>query len=200
MVWSTVHKHGSPAARANLMDYTAERAAFSWQAARQALEGLPGGGLNIAHEAVVRHARGPHRDRVALRLLDKTGVTRNLTFGELDAQSNRFAHVLENLGVKSGATVFVLAGRTAQLYVAALGALKHRCIVCPLFAAFGPDPIRQRMLLGHGEVLVTTAELYHRKIQSIRGDLPDLRHVLVTGASSPDCLSFDVLVVAASSD
>ena len=43
----------------NLADYAAECRAFTWDAARHALDGLPGGGLNIAHEAVDRHARGP---------------------------------------------------------------------------------------------------------------------------------------------
>ena len=41
----------------NMVDYERERASFTWDAARRALDGLPGGrGLNIAHEAVVRHA------------------------------------------------------------------------------------------------------------------------------------------------
>ena len=44
----------------NLSDYAAERERFSWESARRALDGLPGGrGLNIAHEAVDRHAAGP---------------------------------------------------------------------------------------------------------------------------------------------
>ena len=43
----------------NLLDYDEERRRFSWDAARAALDGLPGGaGLNIAHEAVDRHAAG----------------------------------------------------------------------------------------------------------------------------------------------
>lgn len=36
----------------NLRDYEKTRAAFSWEAARAELAGLPGGGLNIAWEAV----------------------------------------------------------------------------------------------------------------------------------------------------
>jgi hypothetical protein len=36
----------------NLSDYEAERSRFSWSAARSELEDLPGGGLNIAHNAV----------------------------------------------------------------------------------------------------------------------------------------------------
>ena len=42
----------------NLVDYDDARRSFTWEAARAALDGLPGGGLNIAHEAVTRHATG----------------------------------------------------------------------------------------------------------------------------------------------
>ena len=42
---------------------------------RRQLDGLPGGrGLNIAHEAVDRHATGPLADRVAFRWLRRDGI------------------------------------------------------------------------------------------------------------------------------
>ena len=58
--WATIRKGAGPGGvRPNVVDYAAARAAFSWDDARRALDGLPGGrGLNIAHEAVDRHARG----------------------------------------------------------------------------------------------------------------------------------------------
>ncbi|HLK10727.1 MAG TPA: acetate--CoA ligase, partial [Candidatus Binatia bacterium] len=52
----------------NLADYAEACASFSWAAARRALDGLPGArGLNLAHEAVDRHAAGARRDHLALR-------------------------------------------------------------------------------------------------------------------------------------
>ena len=58
----------------NMPSYEEARASFSWEHARLALDGLPDGkGLNIAHEAVDRHARGPRAERVALRCLGKDG-------------------------------------------------------------------------------------------------------------------------------
>ena len=67
---------------------------FSWAAERALLDGLPGGGLNIAHEAVDRHAAGPLRDRVALRWLGRDGSVRDTTYGALAAETNRFARLL----------------------------------------------------------------------------------------------------------
>ena len=47
----------------NLGDYEQARREFSWEKARAELDGLPGElGLNIAYEAVDRHANGPRRD------------------------------------------------------------------------------------------------------------------------------------------
>ncbi len=162
----------------NLSDYEAERARFSWASARSELEDLPGGGLNIAHCAVTRHARGPLRDRVAFRFLSGDAV-RELTYGELDSASSRFANVLADLGVGRRDVVFVLAGRIPELYLAVLGSLKNGTPVSPLFAAFGPDPIATRLNLGSGTVLVTTAMLYERKVAKIRDQVPSLRHVLI---------------------
>lgn len=87
-------------------------------------EGLPDGGLNIAHEAVRRHASGPRRSRAALRLLGRRREVTELTYAELDAETNRSANVLAMLGVHSGDRVFALVGRITELYVAALETLK----------------------------------------------------------------------------
>jgi acetyl-CoA synthetase len=170
----------------NLTDYPGACAAFSWADARRQLDGLPGGaGLNIAHEAVDRHARGPRRDHVAIRWHGRHGAVRELRYGELAAESSRFANVLAGLGVARGERVFALAGRIPELYVAALGTLKHGSVFCPLFSAFGPEPIRQRLTLGDARVLVTTRALYERKVAALRDSLPGLAHVILVGEDGP---------------
>ncbi len=156
----------------NLLDYEDARAGFSWDDARAALDFLPGGGLNIAHECVDRHARGARRDQLAIRCLGRRGEVCDLSYGELANRTSTFAEVLDDLSVARGSRVFMLLGRVPELYVAVLGTLKHGSVACALFSAFGPEPIRQRMEIGQGEVLVTTHSLYRRKIASIRDALP----------------------------
>jgi acetyl-CoA synthetase len=188
--------------RPNLGDYDGARATFSWLQARQALDGLPGGrGLNIAHEAVDRHALGPRASRVALRCIDRGGDVHDVTYSELRRQTNRFANVLGALGVESGASVFLLLGRTPELYAAALGTLKHRSVLSPLFPAFGPEPIRARLALGDAKVLVTTQALYRRKVSALRESLPGLEHVLlVDGEPAPGTLALPALLAEASDE
>ncbi|MBK4737589.1 acetate--CoA ligase [Noviherbaspirillum pedocola] len=170
----------------NWTDYEAQRAGFSWDAARRTLAGLPGGGLNIAHEAVERHAAGSGRERAAFLFLGANGV-RRISYGELSRLCARFDYVLAGLGVARGERVFTLLGRQPELYVAVLGALRHGAVACPLFSAFGPEPVVTRLALGEASVLVTTESLYRRKLEKLRDRLPRLRHVLVVADPGEDC-------------
>ncbi len=185
----------------NMTDYEATCRSFSWALARAALDGLPGGhGLNIAHEAIDRHVTAGRGEHTALRLLGKDGTRHEVSYGELAKRTNRFANALGALGVARGDVVAVLCGRQLDLYVAVLGALKQRCVVSPMFSAFGPEPIRARLELGKVRVLVTTPELYVRKVAALRAGLPLLDRVIVTGgaATSPDgTAAMDELLAAA---
>jgi acetyl-CoA synthetase len=169
----------------NLGDYEACCARFSWAEARALLDGLPDGGLNIAHEAVMRHAAGARAEDTALLWLGKRGERRDYSYRALAGEVARFANVLKGLGVAPGERVFVMLGRVPELYVAVLGGLLAKTVVSPLFSAFGPEPIATRLRIGQGKVLVTSPELYERKVASIREQLTDLAHVLVAGTEAP---------------
>ncbi|MFM1997504.1 MAG: hypothetical protein RLZZ111_1891, partial [Planctomycetota bacterium] len=164
----------------NMPDYERARAEFSWAAARALLDGLPDGrGLNIAHEAVDRHAQSGRDDHVALRCIDLAGGRRDITYAELAGLTSRFANVLAGLGVAPGDRVFVLTGKIPELFVAAFGTLKARAVFAPLFAAFGPDPLAARIAIGRPRVLVTTASLHRRRVAALGEALRIIEHVLV---------------------
>jgi acetyl-CoA synthetase len=171
----------------NWDDSPEAREAFSWPAQAEELAGLPDGGLNLAYEAVDRHAQGRRRRHVALRILDRNGGHCSITYAQLSSLSNRFANVLQGLGIGAGARLFVLCERGLELYLGVLGGLKNGCVVSPMFCAFGPEPLETRLRLGEGSVLLTSETLYRRKIAGIRERLPALEHVLLydeNGATS----------------
>jgi acetyl-CoA synthetase len=204
MDWKPIKKSFSDwAVQPNLLDYEQTYQTFSWMDIWRELDELPEGrGLNIAHEAVDRHADGPRRDQLALRWLGRDGTGRDFSYADLKAQSNRFANVLRTLGVRRGERVFVLAGRIPELYLTALGTLKNVSVFCPLFSAFGPEPIYQRMHLGEAKVLVTTRRQYQQKIADLRKRLPHLQHILLTDLPEheADLLSLPKLMAGASPD
>ena len=185
----------------NLADYEQSRRDFTWALARANLSGLPGDhGLNIAYEAVDRHLATGAAERTALRLIAKNGDRRDVSYAELARRTNKFANALADQGVVRGDVVAVLCGRDLDLYVAVLGALKHRCVVAPMFSAFGPEPIRSRLQLGKVRVVVTTPDLYARKLAPMRAELPLIDRVIVTGSEStcpPDALALDAILADA---
>jgi acetyl-CoA synthetase len=164
----------------NLADYDSFLRSFHWDD-EASLNGLRDGpGLNIAHEAIDRHATGLLKDHIALRWIRKDRSVKDFTYYELHELSNRFANVLTTLGVTTGETVFTLTGRIPELYVTALGTLKKTAVFCPLFSAFGPEPVYQRLIRGDAKVLVTTLELYTNKVKALLQRLPALKCVLLT--------------------
>jgi acetyl-CoA synthetase len=168
--------------RPHLLDLDRERATFSWAQARAQLQGAADGTLNIAQQAVDRHARGARAAHVALRWRGAGGDAIDFTYADLAALSNRFANALAQIGMARGDVLFVLAPRIPQLYIAVLGALKAGVVVAPLFSAFGPEPIATRIRLGRGRALLTTRTLYARKVAPIRAQLESLQTVLLAGA------------------
>jgi acetyl-CoA synthetase len=203
MEWSPISKAPGALQRApNLEDYARTCRVFGWDQARASLSGLPGGGINIAHEAVFRHL-DERADQVAIRYLANGEQTRAVTYAELAADARRFANVLLRLGVARGERVATLMGRVPALFAAVLGTLAAGAVYCPLFAAFGPEPVKARLRLGSARVLVTTDLLYRRKVASIREELTDLEHVLVVrtpgaGDLPEGTVDLDVLLTEAS--
>jgi len=129
------------AVKPNLTDYEQEYKNFNWEEVAKQFEGLPSGGLNIAHEAIDRHANGPLSEKTALLWLGENGERRTYTFADMKKESARFANVLNSLGISKGDRVFTLSTRLPELYIAAIGILKNRSVLCPLFSQFGPEPI-----------------------------------------------------------
>jgi len=186
----------------NMPDYDTERGRFGWAAAGSALTAAGAGTLNIAQAALDRQVAAGRGAQLAVRFVARDGTREDLSYSQLLAQSNRCANALAALGARRGDTVCALLGRSAALHIGALGTLKAGMVFCPLFSAFGPEPVLTRMRLGKARVLITTAALYLRKIAPIRTRLPDLAVVLIVadrGESLPaDAVDFSEQLAMAS--
>ncbi|MER6610388.1 acetate--CoA ligase [Streptomyces sp. NPDC000927] len=196
-----IHQRPTPGFAIELQDYEQARAEFTWEEARSRLAGLPGGGLNMGYEAVDRQVAAGLGGREALRCVTAGDRVSRVSYGELARLTGRFANALTFMGVARQERVFTLLGRCPELYTTVLGTLRGARVLCPLFSAFGPEPVRQRLALGDARVLVTTEELYRRKVADNRHRLPSLEHVLLVGAVEdppPGTASFDEMLRRAS--
>ena len=195
----TIVKSRADRAEAPLSDTV--RDAFDWDVARALVDGMPGGRINIAHEALDRHVTAGRGESEALRWLGRDGARRVFTYDDLARAASRFAGVLAAHGLDHGARLYSLLGREPETWIAALGTLKAGLTFTPLFSAFGPEPIRTRMEIGAADALVTTASLYRRKIAAWRDEIPSLKLVLILGDTAPEgCVALDPAMAAAEDD
>jgi acetyl-CoA synthetase len=198
MEWEPIRKRPKDFVGANLLDYDEYTRVFSWPQARALLDGLPGGGLNIAHEAIDRHVMAGRGDKLALRWIGRDDSIRDFTYSAIGTAINRFANVLGQRGIAKGDRVFSLLGRVPELYIAALGTFKKGSVFSPLFSAFGPEPIKARMTIGEANALITTEAFYRRKVETWRKELATLKHVFLTECSaSPPPDTIDLVAAMA---
>ncbi|HII72043.1 TPA: acetate--CoA ligase [Candidatus Woesearchaeota archaeon] len=176
----------------NLKDYAQTYGSFSQEDYDKEIAFFADGKLNAAYNAVDRHVEAGLKDKTAFVWVGDDGE-KKFTYGDLSRLSNRFANVLKKIGVKKGDRVFLFLPRIPELYISFLGTMKTGAIAGTLFAAFGPEAILDRV--GHAEavVLVTSPDLKPR-VDQIRGRMPALKTVIVTGDDHPGDgeLNFDV--------
>ena len=168
------------AVNCNLHEYENFYNTFSWQDAQKEISYFFGGKVNAAYNAVDRHLHNGRRNKVALYSVDARGHLEKYTFQEIYEAANRLGNALKSLGVKRGDRVFVFLPRIFELYVSTIAIAKIGAIAGPLFSAFGPDALRDRLHNSEATIVITNTDLKD-KIDAIRRDLPELEHVIVIG-------------------
>jgi acetyl-CoA synthetase len=141
---------------------------------------------NIAHVVLDTHVEAGHGDDLALRSVASDGSVTQRTFAELTRDTARVTSVLHDVGLHPGDRVFLLLNRGLHLHTSLLGTLRAGMVAAPLFAAFGPEPVHQRMERGPARAIVTTLELYRRSVEPVRSRLPHLDTVLLVDIDDRD--------------
>ncbi|MGG3738154.1 acetate--CoA ligase [Aeribacillus pallidus] len=162
----------------NLKNYEETYASFQWEEAEKNFSWYETGKINMAYEAIDRHALTEKKNKVALYYRDQHRYEK-YTFKEMRDLTNKAANVLKQYGdVEKGDRVFIFMPRSPELYFALLGAVKLGAIVGPLFEAFMEGAVKDRLEDSGAKVLVTTPELLGRvPVQ----DLPELKHIFLVG-------------------
>ncbi|WP_284638888.1 acetate--CoA ligase [Paenibacillus silviterrae] len=165
------------AASPNMKNYEEERAHFSWEQIEKTFTWSQTGNVNMAYEAIDRHAEGALRDKIALYYSDDRRDEK-YTYEQMKRSSNRFGNVLRKLGIEKGDRVFIFMPRTPELYFALLGAIKIGAVVGPLFEAFMETAVKDRLEDSEAVAIVTTPALLSRVPAS---ELPNLKHIILVG-------------------
>lgn len=189
--------------RCNLEDYATTYNTFTWDQARSEIAYFHDGKVNATYNAIDRHLTAGRKNKVALYSVDPTGHLEKYTYLEMYEAINRMGNALKSLGIKKGDRVFVFLPRVKELYIATLAIAKIGAIAGPLFSAFGPDALKDRLMDSEAKILITNPALKD-KIDGIRKELSELEHVIVVGADKKSLrkgeLSYEDLVASQSSE
>ncbi|KPL59171.1 acetate--CoA ligase [Rossellomorea vietnamensis] len=162
----------------NLENYENTYDSFDWKDVEKEFSWAETGRVNLAHEAIDRHAVSFRKNKVALYYRDAERDEK-YTYSDMKKMSNKAGNVLKRFGdVEKGDRVFIFMPRSPELYFSVLGAIKLGAIVGPLFEAFMEGAIRDRLEDSEAKVLITTPELLSRVPVS---ELPNLKHVFLVG-------------------
>lgn len=161
-----------------LADYDRMAAEFKWADAEKEFSWFESGLMNIAHEAIDRHADSHRKNKVALYYKD-ANRKETYTYNEMKKMSNKAANVLRNQSpLEKGDRIFIFMPRSPELYFALLGALKLGAIVGPLFEAFMEGAVYDRLSDSEATSIITTPELLERVPVD---KLPHLKTIFIVG-------------------
>jgi long-chain acyl-CoA synthetase len=118
----------------------------------------------------------PHKEAIIL------GAQR-ITYGELDAASNRVANALLELGMKKGAHVAILMSHSPEWVINYFGVIKAGGVAVLLNTALKAPELDSLLLDSDSEILITEKE-FSRMISSVLPHLPLLKHVIEVDADS----------------
>ncbi|MEM6615133.1 MAG: AMP-binding protein [Pseudomonadota bacterium] len=151
---------------------------------------------NIGVDVCTRWA-ATHPGRVALLMRNEDGSVIEWTFAALEDRSNRLANVLAAHGVSAGDRVAILLPQHVDVLTAHIAIYKLGAIAVPMAAMFGVDALAYRLGDSGAAAIITNAD-GAEKIVDIRGDLPGLKSVLISGHSGAN--GIDALIERASPD
>ena len=109
---------------------------------------------NIAVDVCDKH----DRDRLAMVWEDYNGDQREVSFGELQDLSNKFANVLESHGIEREDRVATLLPSLPETAAVFLGTYKRGAILLSMSVLYGDEGIQHRLRDSEARVLVTNRE------------------------------------------
>ena len=146
-----------------------------------------GGKLNVSHNCLDRHVIAGNGGRIAYHWVGEDGATRDISYAELLATTEKLANVLKGLGVTAGDVVGIYLPMIPEAPAAMLACARIGAMHNVVFGGFSAEAVRERMETSHAKVLVTADATLRRgdplpmkqALDEALDALPLLEHVVV---------------------
>jgi acetyl-CoA synthetase len=146
-----------------------------------------GGKINVSANCLDRHVAAGNGERVAYYWEGEDGTRKEITYGWLLAETQRFANALRSLGVGKGDVVGIFMPMVPEAAVAMLACTRIGAIHNVVFGGFSANSVAERMEVSGAKALVTADATLRRgepvpmkpAVDEILGGLPELEHVVV---------------------
>lgn len=136
------------------------------------------------------------RDGLAYRIIGADLTARDLTYGDLHAESARFAGALKAMGLGPGDRVATLMGKSREYLVALMGIWRLGAVHVPLFTAFAQPAIAFRLTGSATKVVICDASQTAKLTSSTECPADAPWRVITTGQAQDGMLSFETLMQA----
>jgi acetyl-CoA synthetase len=154
-----------------------------------------GGTLNASYNCLDRHVENGLADRVAIHWRGEEGEERDITYGWLHEQVQRFANVLKDNGVAKGDVVGIFMPMIPEVVVAMLACARIGAPHNVVFGGFSPESVRERMETSQAKALVTV-DAARRKgrtapiqpaVDEVMGGVASIQRIFVVQATGAEC-------------
>ena len=153
--WAAADRLGFWAERANELSWARPfTEVLDWSGAPVA-RWFADGTLNACDNAVDRHVRAGHGDRVALHFVGEPGDIRALTYAQLQEETSRAANALAALGVRTGDRVAIYLPMIPEAVIAMLACARLGAPHSVVFGGFSAEALHSRIADADARVVIT---------------------------------------------
>jgi len=114
-----------------------------------------GGKTNIIQNAIDRHLKTWHRNKLALIWEGEPGDVATYSYHALNREVSKFGNVLKSMGVQKGDIVTIYMPQIPELVVAMLACAKIGAAHSVVYGGFSVEALAERIEDAHSRVLVT---------------------------------------------
>lgn len=153
-----------------------------------------GGKMNIVHNCVDKYQSSVVSGQLAIVFEGEEGITKTLTYAELNKAVNKAANALRSLGLGKGDAIGIFMPMTPEIVIALLAIAKIGGIILPLFSGYGAGAIVSRLADANAKALFAADGAYRRgkpvEMKSIAdeaaGQVPTLKHMIILKRTGQD--------------